>query len=69
LAMALDEPKDTDTVYDVDGYKYLVDRDFLEKSKPIKVDFLNYGFNISSSLVLAPASACSSCGSSGNSCG
>ena len=69
MAMALDEPKENDEVYDVDGFKYLVDKDFLEKSQPIKVDFSHYGFNITSSLVLGGASACSACGSSGQSCG
>jgi hypothetical protein len=50
--MALDEPKDTDEVYDIDGFKYIVNKDFLEKAKPIKVDFLEIGFKLTSSLEL-----------------
>ena len=34
--MALDEPKATDDVFDIDGFQYLVDKDFMEKAKPIK---------------------------------
>ena len=50
LAMALDEPNDTDTVYDIDGFKYIVNKDFLEKAQPIKVDFLEIGFKLTSNL-------------------
>ena len=39
LGMALDEPKETDHVYDIDGFKYIVDKEFMEKVKPIKIDF------------------------------
>ena len=35
LAMALDEPKDTDEVYEVNGYKYLVNKEFMEKAASI----------------------------------
>jgi Fe-S cluster assembly iron-binding protein IscA len=63
--MALDEPKDTDKVYEIDGFKYVVDKDFLEKARPLKVDFVEYGFKLSSSLQFQPAgSACSGCSSS-----
>ena len=67
--MALDEPKDTDNVYDVNGFQFIVDKDFYEKAKPVTVDFLGYGFKISSSIEFGPASACSSCGSASNGCG
>jgi len=67
--MALDEPKDTDNVYDVNGFQFIVDKDFFEKAKPVTVDFLGYGFKISSSIEFQPASACSSCGSGSNGCG
>ena len=48
--MALDEPKDTDEVYEVDGYKYLVNKEFMEKATPIKVDFAMYGFKLDSGM-------------------
>ena len=68
LAMALDEPKDTDNVHDVNGFQFIMDQDFFEKAKPVKVDFLGYGFSISSSIEFGQ-SGCSSCGTASNSCG
>ncbi len=65
--MALDEAKDTDEVYEVDGYKYIVDRDFLKEATPIKVDFTDVGFKVDSSIKF-DQSACGSC-SSGGDCG
>ena len=68
--MALDEPKDTDNVYDVNGFQFIMDKEFDEKAKPVTVDFLGYGFKISSSIEFGPASACGSCSSSSSSgCG
>jgi Fe-S cluster assembly iron-binding protein IscA len=67
--MALDEPKETDNVYDVNGFQFIMDKDFDEKAKPVTVDFLGYGFKISSSIDFGPASACSTCGSSSSGCG
>jgi len=63
--MALDEPKDSDSVYEINGFKYLVNKDFLEKSQPIKVDFLEYGFKLTSNLELQAgcSGGCSSAGS------
>ena len=63
MAMALDEPKESDDVYDVNGFQFIMDKDFAEKAKPVTVDFLGYGFKISSSIDFGPASACSGCGS------
>ena len=39
LVMGLDEPKDTDHVFEVNGYKFLIDKDFMNDAQPIKVDF------------------------------
>jgi hypothetical protein len=50
--MALDEPRDTDNVFDVNGFKFLVEKEFYEKAKPVTVDFMGYGFRISSSIQL-----------------
>jgi len=66
--MALDEPQDTDDVYDIEGFKYVVNKDFLEKAQPIKVDFLINGFKLDCGIEFGPASACSSCSTSGT-CG
>ena len=44
--MALDEPKDSDNIYDVEGFQYIVDKAFMEKVKPIKIDFMGLGFKL-----------------------
>ena len=64
--MALDEPKDTDDVYKVDGFEYIINKDFMEKAKPIKIDFLEVGFKIDSSIELQ--SECGSCSTTGSCC-
>jgi Fe-S cluster assembly iron-binding protein IscA len=50
LAMALDELKDTDTVFDIDGLKFIVDKEFMKEAEPIKVDFSNFGFQFDCGL-------------------
>ena len=64
--MALDEPKDNDEVITVNGFKFLMEKEFYEKAKPVKVDFLGYGFRISSSIEFGQS--CSSCGTTGSCC-
>jgi len=59
--MALDEPKDNDSVFDIDGFQYIVNNDLLEKAKPIKIDFQQIGFKIDSSLNFGPADGCAGC--------
>lgn len=63
--MALDEPKDTDNVFTVNGFQFILDKGFYDKVKPVKVDFMGYGFRISSSLQ-PEAGGCGGCG--GGSC-
>jgi hypothetical protein len=60
--MALDEPKDADEIYNIDGFKYLVNKDFMERAKPIKVDFEEVGFKLTSSLKFNES--CGGCGTS-----
>lgn len=64
--MALDESKNTDTVYEVDGFKYIVDTEFLKEAAPIKVDYIDIGFKVTSSIKFE--SACGSCSTSGSCC-
>ncbi len=59
--MALDEPRDTDDVFEVDGFKYIVNKEFMERAKPIKVDYQVYGFKVDSGIDLGEG--CKSCGS------
>ena len=64
--MALDEPKDTDNIYTVDEFQYVVNKDFMEKVKPIKVDFTTFGFKVSSGVDFS--AGCSSCNTPGTCC-
>ena len=51
--MALDEPRDDDTVFTESGVTYLVNKDLYDQVKPIKVDFVDTprgsGFQVTSS--------------------
>jgi Fe-S cluster assembly iron-binding protein IscA len=59
--MALDEPKDNDEIIEENGVTFLIEKDLLEKVKPVNVDFvesaMGTGFSITSAM------------SGGNSCG
>jgi len=66
LSMALDEPKDTDNKYTVDNFQYIVNKDFMEKVKPLKVDFTAFGFKVSSGVDFS--AGCSSCSTTGSCC-
>jgi Fe-S cluster assembly iron-binding protein IscA len=62
LGLALDEQKETDDVFDLRGYTFLVDKSLLEVASPIEVDGSTNGFNISSKLSTQPgAGGCGSC--------
>ncbi|MDL1967735.1 MAG: hypothetical protein LWW97_04105 [Deltaproteobacteria bacterium] len=64
--MALDELKDADNTYTVDNFQYIVNKDFMEKVKPIKVDFTAFGFKVSSGIDVS--AGCSSCNTPGSCC-
>jgi Fe-S cluster assembly iron-binding protein IscA len=61
--MALDESTTGDEVFEDRGVKFLVEKNLLEKVKPITVDFITSprgnGFKITSSL--SQENACGSC--------
>ena len=67
MAMALDEPKDNDDSFKVDGFEYLVDKELMEKASPIKIDFQGMGFKLDCGIDFGPG-GCSGC-SSDSSCG
>jgi Fe-S cluster assembly iron-binding protein IscA len=52
--MVLDEPKQSDDVYQINGFTMLVDKDLHEKTKDITVDYVSYGmgsgFRVASEL-------------------
>ena len=66
LAMDLDEPKDADDVFDIDGFKFIIDKEFMQEAEPIKIDFTRSGFQFYCSLEFKEG--CSACATS-DSCG
>ncbi len=64
--MTLDEPKDTYNIYNLDSFQYIVNKDFIEKVKPIKVDFTPFGFKVTSGVDLS--AGCSSCSTTRSCC-
>ncbi len=67
LALALDEPKDTDDVFDKDGVTFVVDKALMATASPITVDFGERGFSIDSGMTFEQdaaggCSACTGCG-------
>ncbi|SLM33070.1 conserved hypothetical protein [Desulfamplus magnetovallimortis] len=65
--MALDEPRDNDNTYNVKGFKFVVDKEFMKQAQLIKIDFTGMGFKLDSKIDFGQ-SACSSCGTSGTCC-
>ncbi len=60
MALALDEQKDSDNIFDIKGFQFLVDKALLDTVAPIEVDLTEAGFVVNSSLKVDPA-GCSSC--------
>jgi iron-sulfur cluster assembly protein len=64
LALALDESKENDNVYDINGIKYLIDKALAEQAKEVKVDYVDYmgraGFSVTSGLSLGGGGSCGS---------
>nr|WP_052515195.1 hypothetical protein [Dethiosulfatarculus sandiegensis] len=62
MRLVLDEPKDADEKYEVDGLTYLIDKDLMEKSGNVKVDFVDngwqQGFVLSSDNPLGGGNTC-----------
>jgi len=67
LAMALDEISPSDAAHQAGGFEFIMDRALLDQARPVRVDYADMGFIISSSLELG--GGCQSCGSSGSCCG
>jgi Fe-S cluster assembly iron-binding protein IscA len=64
LALALDEAKDTDDLFEAGGYQFIVDKDLAVQAAPLRVDMSYMGFSVQSSLELGGGG----CGCSGGSC-
>ncbi len=67
MALALDEPRDNDEIIKINGFQFLVEKDLLEKAKPITIDFLITGYKIDCGIDFGPAmGGCSSCSTAGS---
>ncbi len=67
LAMAFDEVKTSDEVVQIDGIKFVVEKELIEAAKPISINYMEEaGFAVESSLKLG--GGCSSCGTTGSCC-
>ena len=64
--MALDELKDTDNAFDIDGLKFIIDKNLMKEAAPIKVDFSGFGFKFDCGMDFDDA--CSACATS-SACG
>jgi iron-sulfur cluster assembly protein len=68
MAMALDDPKESDETITINGFTFVVDKALLQQAQPIQVDFKQYGFKIDCSLDFGGGcgSSCSSKGRCGS---
>ncbi len=61
LALALDNPNDSDKVFDDKGYSFCVNNELLLAAKSIKIDFTYMGFSVESAVPLGGGGGCSGC--------
>lgn len=67
LALALDTPNDTDTVFDAKGYSFCINSELMAQAKNVTIDFSDIGFTVSSDLQFGSGtsggcSGCTGCG-------
>ncbi|MCB9481830.1 MAG: IscA/HesB family protein [Desulfobacteraceae bacterium] len=65
LLMAIDEKKDGDETFKVNGIDFLIEKKLLEDVSPVEIDYIETGFTIKSSLKVhgGCSGCCGSCGS------
>lgn len=62
MGLALDEPKNDDEVFEIKGFKFVVEKTLINEVGPMILDMGPYGFEVRSNL------AAGSCGGSCSSC-
>jgi Fe-S cluster assembly iron-binding protein IscA len=70
FGVVLEQPKKSDAVFTIDGFKYIVNKSLLKNVQPIKIDSDGFGFRISGRGI-APHHGCGNCGymcGDGNQC-
>jgi hypothetical protein len=64
--LALDEPNESDNVYEVKGFTFAVNKELMERAESIRIDLSYMGFQVESGQPLGSGggscSSCSSCG-------
>ncbi|MFO7717938.1 MAG: IscA/HesB family protein [Thermodesulfobacteriota bacterium] len=67
LALGLDEKQETDDLFDVQGYSFVVDKSLVIAASPITIDAAQYGFSVSSNLetTAGGGSGCGGCSGCG----
>lgn len=66
FGVALENPKPSDRVYEIDGYTYVINKKLLRFVQPITFDSDGVGFRISGSGIY-PSQGCGACGNMCNS--
>ena len=67
--MVMDQEQPNDEIYNIGELTFVVEREFMEQVKPIKVDFQNVGFSIDANIDLSQmGGGCSGCGTSSSCC-
>jgi len=65
LVMAVDEKKDGDKIFSIDGIDYLIEEALFSEVQPIEIDFKETGFTINSSFVPEGGGCCGCSGGCG----
>ncbi|HDI58740.1 MAG TPA: hypothetical protein ENF48_00025 [Desulfobacteraceae bacterium] len=67
FALALDQKRAGDAVYELDGVTWVINADFLQKAQPVRIDYGADGFEITAAID-PNAGACATCQAAGK-CG
>ena len=61
LVVGIDEKRDGDRTFEVDGLSYVIEHGFFEEIQPVTVDFANDNFSVTAAVTFGDG--CSGCGS------
>lgn len=61
MGLALDEPKETDEIFERDSITFVVDKGLLADAQPIKVDYITVGTRSGFSITSGLKSDCGTC--------
>ncbi len=63
LVVGIDEQRDGDRTFEIDGLTYVIEHGFFEEIKPVSVDFCNNNFTVSAAVSFGDG--CSGCATTG----